>query len=243
MNDVLFSRAGVFAAPADGGARVSRHAADMVPVADREVRVDLFEPDVPGGGETVLLLHGVGGLLGDGALMRRGARFLAARGLRAGVVHYFNATGTLFATQANARQHIGEWREALTGITRFYAATRHAPVGLFGYSLGGALAVGVGQEVEGVDAVAAMAAGVLEGHEPMTPAHAPALLVLHGAEDVKVPPEHAEALVRLGRRAGLLVESVIYPREGHSFGSRAERDAFARAAEFFVARLGAGAEH
>jgi dienelactone hydrolase len=239
MNDVLFSRAGMFSASHEG-ASFSRHAADTVPVGDRAVRVDLYEPEVPVGAGMVLLLHGVGGLLGDGSMMRRAARFFAGRGFRAGVVHYFNATGTFFATQANARQHVGEWRRAILEVARAYSL--HGPVRLLGYSLGGALAVGVAQEVAGINAVAVMSAGVLEDHEPLVPPHTPALLVLHGGQDAKVPPEHAEALARLGRHAGMLVESVIYPHEGHSFGSRAERDAFTRTAEFFAARLETGAE-
>jgi dienelactone hydrolase len=240
MNDVLFARAGAFSASRESvSASRHAHAADTVPVDARSVRVDLYEPEGPERGEMVLLLHGVGGLLGDGGLMRRGARFLAERGFRAGVAHYFNATGTLFATQSNARQHLDEWRRAIAEVARFYA--RRSRVGLLGYSLGGALAVGVAREAAGIDAVAVMAAGILDTPEPLSPAHTPALLVLHGGQDAKVPPEHAEALARLGRHAGLLVESVIYPGEGHSFGSRAERDAFTRTAEFFAARLETGA--
>lgn len=211
---------------------------DHVNVFGRDVHVDVFErSDVPRPGRTILLLHGVGGLLGDGSLMRRAARDLAVAGFRAGVVHYFNATGTLFATHANVRDHAADWRSAVVEIARHYADAAGAPVGLFGYSLGGFLAVGAAQEVLGVQAVVVMAGGILEEHEALTPDHLPPTLVLHGGNDVKVPPERAEALVAMTRRAGARVECVIYPHEGHVLGTRAERDAFAKAGAFFVSTL------
>ncbi|MDD5199420.1 MAG: dienelactone hydrolase family protein [Terrimicrobiaceae bacterium] len=219
----------------------TRHSEEDVRIADRAIRVDVFEPADAARAKTVLLFHGVGGLLGDGPLMRRSARTLAARGFRAGVVHYFNATATLFATHSHVRDHAADWKTALVGVTRHYAQSRGAPVGMMGYSLGGFLAVGAAMELPEVGAVAVMSGGLIEEHENQTPPHVPALLVLHGANDPKIPPERAEALVRLGRRAGARVESVFYPNEGHTLGSRAERDALDRAAQFFAARLGAGA--
>lgn len=211
---------------------------DHVNVFGRDVHVDMFEPGtLKNRGRTVLLLHGVGGLLGDGSLMRRAAREFAADGYRAGVVHYFNATGTLFATHANVRDHAADWRSAVVEISRHYADATGAPIGLFGYSLGGFLAVGAAQEVPGVHAVVVMAGGILEEHEALTPTHLPPTLVLHGGSDTKVPPERAEALVAMTRRAEARVECVIYPHEGHVLGTRAERDAFTKAAAFYAATL------
>ncbi len=215
---------------------------EQLHVFGRKVRVDLFEPDANGDrGRTVLLLHGIGGLLGDGALMRRAARSLAANGFRAGVVHYFNATGTLFATPSNVRDLAPAWKDGLVEIAAHYARTSGAPVGLMGYSLGGFLSVGIAEEVPGVGAVVVMSGGILEEQERPTPARLPPLLVLHGGDDARVSPERAEALMRVARRAGTRAECVMYPHEGHAFGSRAERDALARTSAFFAVRLGAGA--
>jgi len=216
--------------------------AEHVEVSGRNVRVDVFEPDSGRRGHTVLLLHGVGGLLGDGALMRRAAKKLAAHGCRACVVHYFNTTGTFFATHANVRDHAAEWEAALGVIARSYSRAGRGPVGVMGYSLGGMLAVRAAQKNPEIGAVAVLSGGLLEQHERRTPAHLPPLLVLHGGKDARVPPDRADALAQMGRRAGAFVESVIYPGEGHTFGASAERDALDRAGEFFAARLEAGAK-
>ncbi len=214
---------------------------DHLQIFGHHVRVDVHEPDGEGRPHTVLLLHGAGGLLGDGALLRRAGRNLSAHGFRACVVHYFNTTSTLFATHSNVREHAARWQAALVEIAQNYARAAREPVGLLGYSFGGFLAVGASRETSRIGAVAVLGGGLPAEHEPLLPAPLPPLLVLHGGQDDRVPVECADALVRMGRRAGAVVESVVYPNEGHSLRTRAERDAFDRAAEFFAARLEAGA--
>jgi carboxymethylenebutenolidase len=190
----------------------------------------------------VLLLHGVGGLLGDGALMRRAARNLAAHHCHACVVHYFNATGTFFGTPSHVREHALEWKAAIVEAARHYAGVEGEPVGVFGHSFGGCLALAAAMETDDIGAVAVLGTGWPEARPEPAPPHLPPLLVLHGAKDARIPLDKADALVRRGRGAGALVESVVYPNEGHAFGASAERDALDRAAEFFEARLEAGAE-
>jgi carboxymethylenebutenolidase len=224
-------------------AAVSQRTAEHMEISGRNVRIDVFEPPVSAHSHTVLLLHGTGGLLGDGSLMRRAARNLAAHGCHACIVHYFNTTGTFFATHSNVRDHAADWQAAIVEIAHNYAQVCGEPVGVLGYSLGGFLAVGAAQKTQDIGAIAVLAGGFLDEQELLIPAHLPPLLVLHGAEDARVPLDRADALVRMGRRADALVESVVYPHEGHTFGASAERDAFDRAAEFFAVRLEAGAEH
>ncbi|CAN5744540.1 hypothetical protein BH11PSE8_BH11PSE8_20820 [soil metagenome] len=43
------------------------------------------------------------------------------------------------------------------------------------------------------------------------------LLVGHGAQDRRVPIEHSRSFVSAARAAGVQVEQVIYPEEGHGF--------------------------
>jgi dienelactone hydrolase len=227
-------------------ANADRHAyhrqAEHMDVHGRHVHIDVFEPDPGSPSRTVLLLHGLGGLLSDAGLMRRAAKSLAANGCHVCVVHYFNATGTFFATHSNVREHAGKWQSTIAEIAQNYARLHDGPVGLLGYSLGGFLAVGAAEQTDAIGAVAVLAGGLCEEHENLAPAHLPPLLILHGAEDKRVPLDRADALVQRGRRAGALVESVVYPREGHTFGASAERDAIDRAADFFAARLEAGAD-
>jgi dienelactone hydrolase len=216
-------------------------AAEHLLVSGHNMRIDVYDSPTNARGHTVLLLHGAGGLLVDGAFMRRAARNLALHDCHACVVHYFNATGTLFATHANARDHCAEWQAAIIEAAHHYAEEDGEPVGVLGYSLGGSLAVSAARETPDIGAVAVFNGGLL-GAEASGPAHLPPLLVLHGAKDTRVPVDRSDALADMGRRAGALVESVVYPNEGHSFGASAERDAFGRAAEFFEARLEAGAD-
>ncbi|HVE16914.1 MAG TPA: dienelactone hydrolase family protein [Chthoniobacterales bacterium] len=241
MNAILEAEPIFMASTAISSSPAPHRTAEQVDVADHHVRVDVYEPPLGRHAHTVLLLHGTGGLLGDGALLRRAAKSLASHDFRACVVHYFNTTGTFFATQSNVCAHSTEWRDALITIAHQYAEAAGEPVGFLGYSLGGSLAVKAAQETPDIGAVAVLAGGLLDKEDEESEPHLPPLLVLHGGQDTRVPMECADALVKLGRRAGAVVESVVYPKEGHTLGATAERDAFDRAAEFFAARLGAGA--
>lgn len=210
---------------------------EHVTVDGKHVRVDVFgnDPQRP----TVLLLHGAAGMLGDGGLMRRAARALAAGGLRAAIPHYFNVTSTLFATPGNVREHGRTWFAAINGIARHFAQVSDG-IGVLGHAMGGSLAIGAGFDVPEVAAVAVMNAGLAECQLDVEPRHTPPLLILHGADDTWVPPARAEAMERLARQSHGFVDMVMYPGEGHSFGARTEGDALHRVCEFFHARLGAG---
>ncbi|MCA9707083.1 MAG: S9 family peptidase [Myxococcales bacterium] len=55
-----------------------------------------------------------------------------------------------------------------------------------------------------------------------------ATLVVHGADDTRVPPGQALELHRALRHAGTTTELVLYPREGHGLHERAHQIDFAR---------------
>ncbi len=55
-----------------------------------------------------------------------------------------------------------------------------------------------------------------------------ATLIVHGANDTRVPPEQAYELYRALRHAGTMTELVTYPREGHGLGERAHQIDFAK---------------
>ncbi len=232
--------AAMLGATAAGSAFASvpvRRTSDHVQTGGRDVRVDVYQGAVDG--PVVLLLHGVGGLLGDGALMRRTARTLAESGFKACVVHYFNATGTLFSTAHGAGQHAPIWKRAIEDVVQHYGAGDRA-VGIFGYSLGGFLGVGISRDLPEVGALVVFAGGVMAEHENEAVKRLAPMLILHGGKDDKVAPDRAEALVRLADRAGGSAECVLYPGEGHAFAASAERDALRRSVVFFSQRLGTG---
>jgi len=60
------------------------------------------------------------------------------------------------------------------------------------------------------------------------------VLVLHGAEDTRVPPVQSEAVIAALREHGVESEHVVYPGEGHGFRKRENRvDAYERVAAWF----------
>jgi dipeptidyl aminopeptidase/acylaminoacyl peptidase len=64
------------------------------------------------------------------------------------------------------------------------------------------------------------------------------LLVLHGAEDRRVPPVQSEAVVAALREHDIEHEYVVYPGEGHGFRKREHRiDAYERLAAWFERHL------
>ena len=64
------------------------------------------------------------------------------------------------------------------------------------------------------------------------------LLVLHGAEDARVPPIQSEAVVAALRAHGVEHEYRVYPGEGHGFRLREHRiDAYERVARWFAQHL------
>jgi dipeptidyl aminopeptidase/acylaminoacyl peptidase len=70
------------------------------------------------------------------------------------------------------------------------------------------------------------------------------LLILHGAEDTRVPPVQSEAVAAELRRHDVAHEHVVYPGEGHGFRQREHRiDAYERLAAWFQQHLSARDAH
>jgi len=65
-----------------------------------------------------------------------------------------------------------------------------------------------------------------------------ATLIVHGADDTRVPPEQAKELYRALRHAKVATEVVFYPREGHGLGERAHQiDFMQRFVKWFETHL------
>jgi dipeptidyl aminopeptidase/acylaminoacyl peptidase len=62
------------------------------------------------------------------------------------------------------------------------------------------------------------------------------VLIVHGANDMRVPLRHGEAMRDALVAAGKPVEWVVYPEEGHGFGKESNRTAFYRSMEAFLAK-------
>jgi len=202
----------------------------------RKIRADRYAPVGTQSHRTIIVLHGAGGTLFDGPSMRRVARSLAEDGDTVYLLHYFNRTGTIGALDSTMQTHFGEWlltvRDAISWVHgREDNGTR--PIGLYGYSLGGFLAIAAASDNPLVGAVTEQAGGIWNSHEERV-GKMPPVLMVHGLEDKRVPVEkYAKPLHRVLRERGGHVETDFVPGEGHVFTEAAMAVVRPKVAKFF----------
>jgi len=190
---------------------------------------------------TVFLLHGIGGIPGDGAMLREVASALARSGHEAVVVRYFDATGHWVVSRGVAMRQEPKWRQVLRAVVDAHRATNpDQKIGILGFSLGGFLSVALAAEDLNVDALAVMSGGVLPEHEDRDFSKLPPVLILHGGRDFLVDPERSAVLERLATQSGVDVERVIFENEGHVFRRAAKPRALADIVRFFNSHLQTG---
>src|SRR3954469_14095140 len=148
------------------------------------IGADHFEPTTPGPHPSVIVLHGAGGTFFDGPDMRRMSRELAAAGNDVYFVHYFNRTATWFGLDAGMQKNFSTWlptvKDAIKWVRRRNPGS--GPIGLYGYSLGGFLALAAGSDNPDVGAIVEQAGGLWNGNERLI-GRMPPLLLVHGSED------------------------------------------------------------
>ncbi|HEY2140362.1 MAG TPA: dienelactone hydrolase family protein [Chthoniobacterales bacterium] len=204
----------------------------------RQIRVDRYSPLGARSNRTVIVLHGAGGILFDGPSMRRVARVLADDGDTVYLLHYFNRTGTIGALDSTMQAHYAEWlRTVRDGIGWVHGHEEKGLIGLYGYSLGGFLAIEAASDNPLISAVTEQAGGIWNGQEKRVRKMPPVLMV-HGLQDKRVPVEkYAKPLRQVLRaRAGHL-ETDIVPGEGHVFSESAMAVVHPRVAKFFEREL------
>jgi carboxymethylenebutenolidase len=134
----------------------------------------------------ILVLHGAGGMLFDGARMRRVARALSANGYTAFVLHYFNRTRTIYARDSAMMKNFDTWdgsvREGIKWIAeqRQFDA-RSSKIGVYGYSLGGFLALAAASDNPKVGAVVEQSGGIWNNQTGRI-GQLPPVLVIHGEQ-------------------------------------------------------------
>lgn len=206
----------------------------------RRIHVDKYEAPGSGKRPAILVLHGAGGTLADGPEMRRVARRLADAGNTAYLVHYFNRTGTIFGFDAGMQKNFPVWLETVRDSIKF--AQRdigdRSPVGIYGYSLGGFLALAAASDNPAVGAVVEHAGGIWNGKEELI-GRMPPVLIVHGEGDQRVPfQKYAQPLAGLLRKRRSNFKTRIFPDEGHVFTESAMAKVRAEAVEFFRRHLG-----
>jgi carboxymethylenebutenolidase len=203
---------------------------------DKEIRIERYLPSAKGRYPAVLLLHGGGaGFRGDVSGLRATARDFARRGYVALLPHYFEQTDTLVSDVPTVNR---EFVRRMGAISRGVDYARGLPevdperVGLIGWSLGASLALEVAAEDRHVAADVGIVGGMIpEAVDKMT--RMPPTLLLAGEKDNIFPGEEARGLDRRLRMKGMVVESKVYPGQGHGFTGAAAADATRRTNEFF----------
>jgi dienelactone hydrolase len=229
----LGARAVSAAEPSLGVSKIS------LPTASGPVRAELFEQTPAQSRPVIVVLHGAGGTLFDGPEMRRVARHLAAAGNAVYLLHYFERTGTLFARDAAMQKHFGVWKRTVLDAIPAIQELRGdaAPVGIYGYSLGGFLALFSASDNPRVGAVVEHAGGVWNGKMDRV-GKLPPVLMIHGEGDTRVLfDKYARPLEAELRKRGVKVETRFFPDERHVFTQTAMREVRETAAAFFRRHL------
>lgn len=202
----------------------------------RTIKVDAYVPEGRGQRHpAAIVLHGSGGVHFLGTEQsERYAEALAHRGIAAYVVHYFDATGTFIANVDTESRFYWRWVRVINDAVDWVRArpeVRPTHVGLFGFSMGAYLAVGVAATNPHVSRVVLVSGGLEPGVADSTRRFPPTLL-LHGVDDDVVTLAEEDALVRMLSRRRTLMLSHRYAGEGHTFSDSSAVDAVERSARF-----------
>lgn len=206
----------------------------------RRIQVDKYAASGSGKHPAILVLHGAGGTLVDGPAMRHVARQLAEAGNTAYLVHYFNRTGTIFGFDAGMQKNFPAWLETVREAIRFARQDNGdpSPVGIYGYSLGGFLALAAASDNPAVGAVAEHAGGIWNGETELIK-RMPPVLIIHGERDARVPfHKYAQPLAGVLRKRRGNFKTRFFADEGHVFGASAMSKVRAESVEFFRRHLG-----
>ena len=203
----------------------------------KNIDVVVYEPQKPGSFPALLVIHGSSGPVSS--FVGNYAQQLANLGYVVFFVHYFDATGTLYASFSAIQKHFLTWTTAIADAISF--AERHPKVdssriGLLGVSLGGYLSLSLASKDSRVAAVVSLMGGMPP--EFITDARRmPPTLLLHGEADPVVPVSEAYAVEALLKQLGTKHELKTYPGQGHSFRGMAQADALMRTLKFLSRHL------
>lgn len=206
----------------------------------RQIKVDVFTPDSPGPHRKVIVLPGAGGMLFDGPQSKRVARELATRGIEACVVNYFNRTSTHIAPNDGVMIHnFPTWMATVNDAVNWLGGQegKQRSIGIYGYSLGGYLAVAVGSVNPLVGAVVEQSGGIWDKfYDPVNPL--PPVLVLHGKKDARVGfVLNTERMRRYVERDGGKFHNIFFEEEAHRFSDEAMEKVTLAASDFFKEHL------
>jgi dienelactone hydrolase len=177
----------------------------------------------------LVLLHGVGG---PNTFYRDQAKFFAAHGFRVVLPHYLEAGHGPDATDENYEAWVAAIRNVIASCWLLSGDSESVTV-IVGYSLGASVALALGSQGQGPDAIAELY-GSLPDRYFRDLKGMPPLLVLHGSLDKEIPVENAFRLSQLCSDSALKCDMHIYPTDGHGFTPENQQDANQRILRFFT---------
>lgn len=205
---------------------------------DKKITIDQFDPGKPGRFPIIVALHGSGGMSSEGHL--EFAQLLANQGFCVFVPHFFEGTGTVWASESTI------WREYPNWMKIVSAALDHAEgqpsadsnrIGLIGFSLGAYLSLSLGVEQRRIKAIVDFFGGLPQRSAERLEHIAP-VLILHGEADRIVPVDEAHKLARLLDERRSPYEIKLYKNAGHGFSGLDMMDAGRRTYFFLKKHLG-----
>lgn len=205
----------------------------------RKVRVEVFRPAGDAPGPAALVLHGASGI-GEGFYVYPFAKALAARGVTAFVVRYYDGLGGRKRKASPAifrlRERVMKAAVDFVSVQKYVLSDR---IGVYGMSLGGFHALALGAQDKRIRSVVSLN-GAMSSHIPLSQLeHMPPTLILHSGRDRVVPLNRTLKLKRAMEKAGVEGQIKIYKGEGHSLSRRAHADAVESVAGFLSSELGA----
>ncbi|EDY17140.1 dienelactone hydrolase [Chthoniobacter flavus Ellin428] len=187
----------------------------------------------------VLVLRGAGGADAGNRYISHMGRAVATQGFDTFLVEYFDRTGTTYATETLIKTNGPAWLETIHDAIDFLSSredvdTEH--IGMFGYSLGGYLAVAQAARDERVKAIVELAGGV-DAETAAGVRRLPPMLIVHGREDQRVSFTNALELQSLCEKLHTPVQTLFLPGERHLLSAGAGLVAVRQALHFFDAHL------
>jgi Dipeptidyl aminopeptidases/acylaminoacyl-peptidases len=200
------------------------------------IAVDVTALPQRGRRPAILLLAPSDGTEGSGgAYLAQFADDFATHGYVAYIVHYFDRTGTIRSDDALEDRLYPEWTETLRDALVFIqhdSLANPRRIGVFGYSLGGYMALSLGATDPRPKALVVLSGGFFNSLAPTIKSMPPTLL-LHGADDTTVPVREALRVQSTLARLRIPHELVVYPGQGHRLTPDRDADAAARAIRYF----------
>ena len=197
----------------------------------KPIRVHYSEPETGAPFRAVLMLHGAGGNVYF--WLDHIAPAIAQLGIAVYAVHYFDGTGTKYASAAVLADGVSipAWLETVRDTLAWMAqrpGVDRERIALLGVSLGGFVALALGTEPApggvALRAIVDLSGGLAPPWDGMATEAFPPTLIVHGESDPVVPVVNAHLLDALLTRLKVKHELHTFPHEGHWFSMRAQEE-------------------